>query len=96
MHLKNFAPTKSIRQRQKEADEVYGVKKRNRELLGSEFIDGYKTDILDQCKLSDFHLQLPAQAKRPCLFCVERNPEACHRSLMSNWLSEEKVLHLKP
>lgn len=98
-HFKDFAPTTEIRNRQKEADSRQGIQKRNREMLGEEFVSGYRSDILTTQSPESFLSQLPKDCLRPCLFCVECKPEACHRSLMSEWLANAadlEVVHLLP
>ena len=98
-HFKDFAPTTEIRNRQKEADLQQGVQKRSREVLGDEFVSGYRSDILTSQSPVRFLSDLPDVCRRPCLFCVECHPEACHRSLMATWLSDAtglKVVHLLP
>jgi len=99
VHLRAFAPTSSIRQRQKEEDENRGIGKRSREALGRAFIDAYCSEILANKKPDDLLLRLPENVSRPCLFCVERHPEACHRSLMAEWIAKSvsiPVIHLSP
>jgi uncharacterized protein (DUF488 family) len=97
LHMKEFAPTNSIRQKQKDADAKLGIQKRSREVLGDEFAERYSSEILRVHRPEDFFSRLPRDAKRPCLFCVERRAGACHRSLMSNWLVSGRnvqVVHL--
>ena len=99
IHFKDFAPTTEIRNRQKEADIRHGVLKRTRELLGEEFVSGYCSDILTKHSPSSFLSEIPDSSRRPCLFCVERHPGACHRSLMSTWLAAAtglEVVHIVP
>jgi len=94
MHFKNFAPTNEIRDEQKKADARAGVQKRLREGLGDEFVNGYRAKILGSLSPSSFFSDLPANCKRPVLFCVERAPCACHRSLMAQWLTEDSQLEV--
>ena len=99
VHLKGFAPTNPIRQRQKDADKRLGIQKRTREKLGNDFIVDYQMDVLASQSPEHFFSHLPENTKRPCLFCVESTPDACHRSLISTWLSEShgvEVVHLRP
>lgn len=99
MHFMDFAPTTEIRNRQKEADNRQGIQKRSREVLGEEFVSGYRSEILTEHSPMNFVSVLPDVCRRPCLFCVERRPEACHRSLMSAWLADStglEVVHLLP
>ena len=46
-YLKDLAPTKEIRDKQKEADKLAGIQKKDRTRLGDVFIDGYKRHIVD-------------------------------------------------
>lgn len=46
-YLKDLAPTKEIRDKQKEADKQAGVQKKDRTRLGDVFVDGYKKHIAD-------------------------------------------------
>jgi uncharacterized protein (DUF488 family) len=99
LHLKEFAPTDSIRARQKAVDARLGVQKRSREVLGCEFSASYRSEILRVHSQKEFLESLPTGALKPCLFCVERQHEACHRSLMSEWLGDDihvPVIHLHP
>lgn len=99
LHMKEFAPTDSIRARQKAADARLGIQKRSREVLGCEFSASYRSEILMVHDQQEFLDALPVATLKPCLFCVERQHEACHRSLMSQWLGEAisvPVIHLHP
>jgi hypothetical protein len=58
----------------------------------------YTTEILDKADLGDLVAALPAKGAS-ALFCVERDPEACHRSLVADRLASEHGLsvdHLRP
>jgi len=55
-------------------------------------------EILDRADLAPLVAELPV-AKAAALLCVERGPEACHRSLVAARLAEEygvTVVHLLP
>jgi uncharacterized protein (DUF488 family) len=96
-HFLELAPTSEIRDLQKEADEINGELKRDRNKLGQVFTLAYKDKILRNFDFDEFLLQLDnVGAKRVVLFCVEEKPEACHRSLVSNKLEklEYEVTHL--
>ena len=97
VHFLELAPTSEIRDLQKEADEINGELKRDRNKLGQVFTLAYKDKILRNFDFDEFLLQLDnVGAKRVVLFCVEEKPEACHRSLVSNKLEklEYEVTHL--
>ena len=72
--------------------------KRSRTELAPEYVEGYTREILDQVDLAPIVAAMPA-AGRAALFCVERDPEACHRSLIARRLTERHgvpVIHLRP
>ena len=72
--------------------------KRSRAELAPEYVRRYETEILAAVDLAAFAADLPADG-RAALMCVERDPEACHRSLIADRLSREHgvdVVHLRP
>ena len=89
-HVHNLAPTKEIRELQKEVDLQSGELKRQRQELGKVFIIEYKNRIL---KNFDFELFInkldEIGASRVVLFCVEEKHEACHRSIVSQKLQKD-------
>ena len=99
LHRRDLAPTPEIRARQKEADEAKGVAKRKRGELSPAFIRAYREEILSGFDPQTFLDALPAGTNRVALFCVEREPEACHRSLVAAKLASlptVEVEHLLP
>jgi uncharacterized protein (DUF488 family) len=91
-HRKELAPTTELRELQYREDARAGVGKRARDRLAREYVRRYTSEILDQVELVP-----PAPAS--ALLCVERDPEACHRSLIADRLSAEHgltVSHLRP
>ena len=98
-HFKSLAPTDEVRQRQKNEDERRGVNKRDRTKLGAAFIKAYEEICLDTFTAQGFFKEFDHETKTIALFCVEREPEACHRSLVTDRLTDEvgiKVRHLRP
>lgn len=85
VHFKDLAPTQQIRSLQVSADSQLGEGKRFRKELSAEFCNEYKAKVLDGFDFSPF-LALLAQGK-VCLFCVERDCVACHRSLIADHLA---------
>ncbi|MEU7860987.1 DUF488 family protein [Nonomuraea sp. NPDC049141] len=67
---------------------VYGgVGKRSRRELAAEYTRRYTTEILDRADLTPIVSALPSSGTA-ALLCVERDPEACHRSLIAQRLTE--------
>ncbi len=97
-HLRELAPTTELRQLQYAVDDATGVGKRTRTQLAPEYAARYRREILAQVDLGELVETLPA-AGISALLCVERDPEACHRSLIAERLATEhgfEVLHLRP
>jgi uncharacterized protein (DUF488 family) len=97
-HHKELAPTTELRRLQYAEDDRLGVGKRSRVELATEYRDRYTREILDQVDLQPIVASLPADGAA-ALLCVERDPEACHRSLIADRMASEQgvsVRHLKP
>ena len=93
-HRPDLAPTTELRQLQYAEDARRGEGKRSRSVLAPEYAERYTREILDAADLGAIAERLPA-----ALLCVERDPEACHRSLVAARLAEEHgvaVDHLRP
>jgi uncharacterized protein (DUF488 family) len=98
-HAKELAPTEQVRDAQRAADSAAGVAKRDRTRLGSAFVSAYERDCLATFQPDEFFRKYVGDAKRPVLFCVEREAEACHRSIVAPRLAAAMavpVLNLKP
>jgi uncharacterized protein (DUF488 family) len=92
-HVKELAPTTELRELQYREDERTGVGKRSRDELAPEYVRRYTAEILDRADLEPVLAALPA-----ALLCVEREPAACHRSLIAERLAERHgaaVAHLR-
>jgi uncharacterized protein (DUF488 family) len=93
-HHKELAPTTEMRQLQYREDERLGVGKRSRTELAPAYVERYTREILDRADLAPVVAGLPV-----ALLCVERDPEACHRSLVAARLAGEhavRVVDLRP
>lgn len=90
-HVKGLAPTTELRELQYREDDRRGVGKRNRVALAPGYVEGYTREILDPFDLAALVAELPADSTT-ALFCVERDPEACHRSLVAERLRAEHGL----
>jgi uncharacterized protein (DUF488 family) len=93
-HHGELAPTTELREVQYRADDQAGVGKRSRTELSREYAERYTREILGQVDLRTFVDELPKEGAA-ALFCVERDPEACHRSLIAERLGVD-VRHLRP
>ena len=97
-HHKELAPTTELRQLQYAEDDRLGVGKRSRTTLAPAYVEGYTRGILDRADLRAVVDELPEDGTS-ALLCVERDPEACHRSLVAAELAREfglPVTHLYP
>jgi uncharacterized protein (DUF488 family) len=96
-HLPELAPTTEMRQLQYREDERRGEGKRSRTELAPEYVSRYTEQVLDRVDLEPIVRFVGRQ--RAALLCVERDPAACHRSLIAARLERElggEVTHLTP
>jgi uncharacterized protein (DUF488 family) len=96
-HLKELAPTTELRHLQYAEDARLGVGKRSRVELAPAYITRYTGEILDRADLGPLVHAMPDDAVTAML-CVERDPEACHRSLIAERLADEhgvRVTHIR-
>ena len=97
-HHKELAPDHGAAPLQYREDDRQGVGKRSRKKLAPEYRSRYVAEILDPADLDAIAAELPADGAA-ALMCVERDPEACHRSLIAESLAAEHdvlVTHLRP
>jgi len=97
-HHKELAPTTELRRLQYREDDRLGVGKRSRVALAPAYRERYVEEILDWVDLAPIVRELPTRGSS-ALFCVERDPEACHRSLIAARLAHDygvPVVHLRP
>lgn len=95
-HRRDLAPTTELRRLGYREDARLGVGKRSRSLLSAEYRGRYTREILDCADLDSLVGQLPP-ASATALLCVEREPRACHRSLIAERLDESygvRIEHL--
>jgi uncharacterized protein (DUF488 family) len=99
LHYLDLAPSPAVRQRQDEADKAGKIAKRQRASLSPAFIDAYQAEVLAHFDPQAFLDSLGPDAQIVALFCVERQPAACHRSLVADRLQGElglDVEHILP
>lgn len=96
-HITGLAPTTELRAIQKKEDAKKGILQRSRTKVGNDFIKEYKKRILNKFDMQNFVEELKENsAENIVLFCVEENPEACHRSIVAAELKklEHNIKHL--
>ncbi len=97
-HHKELAPTTELRRLQYREDARLGVGKRTRVELAPQYVERYTKEILDEVNLAPIVESMPTGAAA-ALLCVERDPEACHRSLIAERMAAQydvSVRHLRP
>jgi uncharacterized protein (DUF488 family) len=97
-HHLELAPTTELRQLQYAEDDRQGVGKRSRRELATEYTRRYTTEVLDNADLTPIVSALSSSGTA-ALICVERDPEACHRSLIAERMIEQHAVtidHLRP
>lgn len=97
-HYPEVAPTPEMRGLQHMDDRAGRVAKRGRETLGDRFLVEYR-GLMAQLPAQTALREIADSAVRPCLFCVERQPTACHRSMVAAELAAltgAETCHLIP
>jgi len=97
-HVPELAPTTELRELQYAEDEAAGEGKRSRTRLAPAYAERYTGEILDRADLAALADGLPPEGAA-ALLCVERDPKACHRSLVAARLRERhgaRVVDLLP
>ncbi|GAC1485504.1 MAG: hypothetical protein NVS1B9_03550 [Solirubrobacteraceae bacterium] len=98
LHRRDLAPTTELRRLQYDADDRAGVGKRSRVELAGAYVERYTREILDHADLESLQRELLARGPG-ALLCVERDPAACHRSLLAARMQQRfgfAVRHLTP
>lgn len=87
IHIKDLAPTKEIRNKQKQDDIDLNILKRDRNILGNKFILEYNQNIINKFDFNDLIRYFKENNfSNIVFFCVEEKAKACHRSLVANQL----------
>jgi len=98
-HILDLAPENDTRAIQYAADDCAKERKSERRQLAPEYIRAYVPQTLDRFDFNELSLELK-DFEAPLLCCVERYPEACHRSLVAPLLARAigagEVIHLFP
>lgn len=97
-HHPELASTTELRRLQYREDDRLGAGKRSRVRLAAEYRERYTREILDCADLDSLVAELP-RVGVAALFCVERDAEACHRSIVGERLAAAyglEVVHVRP
>lgn len=97
VHRKDLAPSTEMRQILYRADAERGERQRTRTTLAPEYVRRYEAEVLDRADLDS--LAELARERCPALLCLERDPRACHRSLIAARLQRDfdlRAEHLRP
>ncbi len=95
LYRKDLAPTQAVRDKQVAADKAMKTAKRKRIALGEAFITAYCTECLTGFDPDSLLDDLEENTQVVALFCVEKAPEACHRSLVADKLAKELKLEVE-
>jgi uncharacterized protein (DUF488 family) len=98
VHCRSLAPDNALRAGQHAADREAKVARRQRQALSPSFVGAYREQLRDFDSKA-FVAELGPEARTIALFCVERDPAACHRSLLAERLAHDEALrvtHITP
>jgi uncharacterized protein (DUF488 family) len=99
LHFRELAPSEETRAAQHAVDRAAKVARRRRAVLSPAFADAYRRERLEGFDSAAFVEGLGPDVRTVVLFCVEREPAACHRSLLAARLASDlgvEVVHLLP
>lgn len=89
LHETGLSPTPEIIKLQDKFDKEHKIQRRKRENLTEVFTTAYKNKILSKFNIPQFIKDLEKTgSKKIVLFCVEKSPAACHRSLVADKVKE--------
>lgn len=99
VHSIELAPSQPIRDLQKRDDESRAIRKRDRGTLSGAFAAAYRAECLTRFDATRFLSDNGPGSRVVALFCVEREPGACHRSLVAERFARDLGIepeHLRP
>lgn len=99
VYRQELSPSTAIRTAQYAVDKQTKTAKRQRTHLSPAFIAAYEEECLTHIDPNQLLTALPPDAQVIAFFCVEREPAACHRSLLAHRLAQTlglEVIHLLP
>ena len=99
VHRLDVAPSDATRHIVAKDANSEGIGYRDRTSLSQEYLDAYGQEVLAGFDATGFVASLGEGVESFVLFCVERVPAACHRSLLAERLAEDlgvEVTHILP
>ena len=99
LHQQDLAPSNAVRTAQYAVDQATKTAKRQRTQLSPAFVAAYDQECLAHFDPKQFLADLPVDTQVIAFFCVEREPAACHRSLLAHHLAQRfdlEIIHLLP
>lgn len=99
VHRLDLAPSNETRRAQDHADVASGIRRHERDMLTDTFKEAYHHDCLEHLSSDQLMDELGPGNDSILVFCVEKNPSACHRSLLASRLASDlgaEVHHLMP
>ncbi len=99
VHRLDVAPSDATRHNVARDANSEGIGYRDRTSLSQEYLDAYGQEVLEGFDAARFGASLGEGVKSIMLFCVERVPAACHRSLLAERLAGDlgaEVMHILP
>ena len=88
VHRLDLATPEAAIKAQDAADHAAGIRRHDRDHLGEALIAAYQREVLDHFDSRAFVDSL-GNPESLLLFCVERTPAACHRSLLAARLAHD-------
>ena len=88
VHRIDLATPEAAIKAQDAADRAAGIRRHDRDHLGEALVNAYQREVLDHFDSQEFVASL-GNPESLLLFCVERVPTACHRSLLAARLAHD-------
>ena len=98
LYMQDLAPSEAVRNVQRNVDNKQDINKRDRAALSAAFVHAYREECMHNFDSHGF-LKAVGAARVIALFCVEREPGACHRSIVAERLCDDlrlAVEHITP
>jgi uncharacterized protein (DUF488 family) len=98
VHRLDLAPPMALVKAEDAQTRARGIRCSDREALSPDLVAGYTSWVLEGLESAALIASL-GDAETILLFCVERTPEACHRSLLADHLARDlgaEVEHILP
>lgn len=91
-HAIELAPSNEVRATQWKADKKTGVSKVERTQIDETFASAYQRECLSDFNAAEFISRVLDGRVAVCFLCVEKEPAACHRSLVTATLKSQLLV----